>query len=238
MSTQTQRGLRFAVLLDEWCLAAWQAECISLLVNSGLCELDLMVAIVPPRPPHVFFRGRRLLRHLLWFAFMEVCGRAQASKRMTDDSFQTQRITIRLSDAKDTGLAAAPEFSSVRERQLDFVIYFGSAISDPGALRLARHGVWTFRFGNPECSEGNLPAFWEMLHREPVTHVRLEQYTHKGEVPGKVLRQGNFPVTPHSYARSLAVALSGSVDFPLLVCRELLANGGLRPQPHAWPQRV
>src|SRR5205085_9755114 len=43
----------------------------------------------------------------------------------------------------------------------------------------------------------------------------------------EVLKEGFFPVTPHSYARTVDSARSGSIDFPLLVCKQLM-SGGIR----------
>lgn len=238
MKSQTERKLRFAVLLDEWRLTFWQVECISLLVKSGLCQLELMIALMPTWWRRLFLRRRGVLRHSLWFVFLATLGRAQTNKKVTRNPFSASRLTIRVADTRDVFPVASPDLASVRERRLDFILYFGSNILEAGMLGLAHHGVWTFRFGDLARSGGYPPVLWEMLQREAVTSVALEQYTHDDAKPRTVLRRGFFPITRHSYARSLDVALSGSADFPLLACQELLANGALGPQTHIYAEKV
>lgn len=225
MNPEKEQGLRFAVLLDEGWMTSWQVECISLLVKSGLCHLELMITLMPAWRKRVFFRGYRVLRHSLWFAFVATLGRAKTNKKATGNPFSVSNLTISVPEAKDGFLVAIPEFSSVRERGLDFILNFGSSISGAAVAGLAHYGVWTFRFGDPSRSDEYPPVFWEMFQREAVSCVTLEQYTNDGKTPGTVLRRGFFPVTPHSYARSLDVALLGSVDFPLLACQKLFAKG-------------
>ena len=226
MNSQTQQALRFAVFLDEGQVTSWQAECISLLVNSGLCHLELIITLIPARRQSLLFRGYRVLRHGPWFAFAATFGRSRANKKVTRNPFSVSHLTIRVPGAKDVSPIAIPEFSSIRERGLDFILNFGPSISGISTVNLAHRGVWTFRFGDSARSDEYPPVFLEMLQRQPVTCVALEQDAHDDTKPGTVLRRGFFPVTPHSYARSLDVALSGSVDFPLLACQDLLANAG------------
>lgn len=157
---------------------------------------------------------------------------------MTHNPFSASRLTIRVADTRDVFLVASPGLAPVRERRLDFILYFGSNILGAGTLGLAHYGVRTFRFGDPARSSGYPPVLWEMLQREAVTYVTLEQYTHGDANPKTVLRRGFFLVTHHSYARSLDVALSGSTDFPLLARQELLADGALALRSHICAQKV
>jgi hypothetical protein len=217
----TERGLRFAVLLDDRRLSSWQIECISLLTVSGTCKLQLLIAFLTPSQR--FRKLRRVFRDGLWFAFLATLGRARTNKKMRGNPFSVPWLTIDVKDAKDGPFLASSDRTRVRERRLDFLLYLGSKALPPAALDLASYGVWAFRFGDSARSTGYPPLVWEMLHGESLISVALEQHTQDNVTP-RVLRQGIFPVTGHSYTRSLDVAFSGSVDFPLLACQRLLAT--------------
>ena len=186
----------------------------------------------------MFFKGRAVLRHSLWFAFAATLGRARTNRAVMRNPFSAARLTIRVADTRDAFLVDSPDLASVARRRLDFILYFGSHSLGAGALGLAHYGVWTFRFGDSARSGGCPPVLWQMLQREGATSVALEQYTHGDPRPRAVLRRGVFPVTPHSYARSLDVALSGSVDFPLLACKDLLTTGAPDMNSHIFAQEL
>ena len=223
MKSQTERGLRFAVLLDEWRMTAWQVECVSLLVMSGACELELMIGLTSPSRRRILTRLNEVCRHGLWFAFMATFGRAQTNREFRNNPFLATRSTIQIKNTRESFAAGNSDLALVEQSRLDFILYLGSKPLEPDSFRLARYGVWTFRFGALENSGGYPPLVREMLQQEPITCVTLEQHTPDNAAP-TVLRRGFFPITPHSYARSLDVAVSGSLDFPLLACQELLAN--------------
>jgi hypothetical protein len=212
--------LRFAVLSDGLELTAWQSECISLLTMSGLCELDLFIALVPTWWRRARFAVHAILRKPLWCVFTKTLGRARMKRRTTPNPFAGRLMTIRARRELDP---FAGSDGPIHGRGLDFILYLGAETCSPSVAGLARYGVWTFRFANQAQSGELPPVVGEILRGDHTITVALEQYTRSKPVP-TLLRAGVFPITHHSYARSVEVALSGSVDFPLLACKELLAS--------------
>lgn len=226
-----KRRLRFAVLVDELQINRWQFECVSLLVKSGVCHLDLVILAVPPWRQRMCSKLMVVLRHLLWFAFVATMGRPESSRRAETNLFSARHIqTIKVTNSATFIELPDVEVEHLRARQFDFVIYLGEKIPHTGISGIAKDGVWTFAHGDQSGRTAQPLGFWEIVHRLPVTCVALRRFTPDGPAAGTLLRQGFFPVTPHSYARTVDAARAGSIDFPLLASEDLLrgTNSGTR----------
>lgn len=66
---------------------------------------------------------------------------------------------------------------TIRSYRLDVVIRFGFNILRGGILAAARHGVWSYHHGDNEFYRGWPAGFWELVERNPLTGVILQQLT-------------------------------------------------------------
>lgn len=225
----TQTPLRFAVLLESVELTEWQAESVARLIASGTARLDLIIKACcsAERPMR---RIRSALRHLLWQAYFFILARRAsvlgADRKLFRDTEVFACEANRRGGALELGEREAEE---VRRRDLDFVLYFGGNVPGGELATVAAQGVWWFRFGEGRETSGPLAAFRAAsLRRDNVVRVQLVRSSGSPQVNLQVLRVGYFAVPYYSVKRTLAGIFQGSVDFPVLACRDLMAGRELK----------
>ena len=59
-------------------------------------------------------------------------------------------------------------FWRLRIHNLDVAISFGFRILKGRALRIAKHGVWSYHHGDNHINRGGPAGFWEVLEGSPV----------------------------------------------------------------------
>jgi hypothetical protein len=217
---------RFAVLQDGFRLSRWQFECISILVKSGVCELMSLMSIVQPWHERLITRWSLLLKNTLWLLFAVTFGRAESNELTERGAFPVPQVSVLPATkyAESIELENA-DLDQLRAARLDFLLYLGNKIPGIGISGVATYGVWKFDCGEQQGRRAYPLGFWEILQRLPVTCVKLRRFGHDDPDGGTILRQGFFPITRHSYARTADAARSGSIDFPFLACQQLLAGG-------------
>ncbi len=65
----------------------------------------------------------------------------------------------------------------IREFDLDVALCFGFRILKGDALKIARHGVWSFHHGDNLVNRGGPAGFWEVMDGLPVTGSVLQVLT-------------------------------------------------------------
>ena len=221
----TQTPLRFGVLLEGVQLNQWQAECVSRLIASGTAKVELIVNAAPHRE-RPLRRAASLSRHLLWQAYLftqkrKVSTGAADPKLFHDvETFACEAFSrgglLKLGDA-DT--------EHIRSKRFDFILHFGENTPADGLATVATQGIWSFRYGDALDLAGPLAAFRaSFLRRDNLVRVGLVRFIGDRAANGRLLRDGHFAVPDYSFKKTLAGMLSGSVDFPVLACRDLLAG--------------
>ena len=117
-----------------------------------------------------------------------------------------------------------PALEQIRSRRFDFILHFGESAPTGGLATAAAQGLWCFRFGDPLGRVGPRAAFWAILRRDNVVRVELVRFIEGLRAGGQLLRDGYFAVPDYSFKKTLAGMLNGSVDFPVLACRDSLAG--------------
>lgn len=237
-----RRPLRFALLCETPCLAAWQASCLDLLLASECAQLVLLITTAERdarRPPGVLeptlrpVRSRR--RHPLW----RLCHR-QFTRRAT--ALKTIDCSARIAAAdrlECTVIEDERGFPSLGDRDLttaeaydlDFILKFGLGVVRGRILTAARYGVWSYDHDHDRGIAAAPTGFWEIMRREPTTVATLRRLMERPYAQ-VVLHRAIFAThwrLPTNYDQ---VAF-GAVDGCLRVCRALL--GGDQPTPESAP---
>ncbi|HEY5095621.1 MAG TPA: hypothetical protein VII69_10930 [Candidatus Eremiobacteraceae bacterium] len=82
------------------------------------------------------------------------------------------------------------------ELGLDFILYLGFGPCDARSARIAKYGLWRFRFGDVSKYENYPPGVHEVISGDPVTTAVLCSQ-HFGTTSAKVLRSGVFATILH-----------------------------------------
>lgn len=217
------RRLRFGIVCQGTTLRAWEAECVSALielpgVEPALVIVDPRARAARPRPP----------RGLLGSLFRAVADRPTGALRRIGLDSLLPRVPRLASPASpgggNRGPVDTPDRAGIARHDLDFVLVFAPGDVDRGILELPRHGAWAFRHG---ASTG-APGFLEILDRDPVTEVALVNLT-PGDGADVLLRRGFVPTYDTSYRLNRDRIVRDGVLWPAQVCLDLLE--GREPAP-------
>ena len=221
----TQTPLRFALLLEGLQLNGWQAECVSRLIASGTASLELIIKAVPPNEQPIR-RVASLSRHALWRVHLFSLRRKMSTGPSEPKLLHDVEVIACEACSRDGALELADrETEQIRSRRFDFILYFGESAPADGLATLAGQGLWCFRYGDALDLSGPVAAFRAaVLRRDNVVRVGLVSFIGGGAADRRLLRDGYFAVPDYSFKKILAGILSGSVDFPVLACRDLLGG--------------
>ena len=222
--TTTQEPLRFAVLLEEKQLNRWQVECVSQLVDSSVAELEVAIRVAR-RERWSLQRIRFFLRHILWYGFLWTLSEGALIHKRKKNSLQDiELLTGSLTAHKGTLELEDDVIANIRSKKVDFILHFGESRPCDNLMRVARYGVWSFKFGGLASNADTPPAFWESMRGDCVTKAELRRFSPGKNPLGLVLRSGFFSVGGFSYRRTITHMLRAIVDFPVLACRDFLAG--------------
>lgn len=116
----------------------------------------------------------------------------------------------------------------IRTYQPDLIVRFGFRILKGKILILAPMGVWSFHHGDPAVYRGGPPAFWEVMHKLPITGVALLQLIEKLD-QGPVLYQSWTQTDPLSVQRNANKLFWLSSTFLLRALRRLKRDSQIFP---------
>lgn len=97
----------------------------------------------------------------------------------------------------------AEAVEALRRCDIDVAIRLGFRILRGDALRVARHGVWSYHHGDKATHRGGPPAYWEVVEGEAVTGAILQVLSEQLD-DGRVLAQGWVRTDRFSVGRNAA----------------------------------
>lgn len=190
------------LLLDSLEQERWVAAMLSGLLASPAVEIALVVVnAAPPDPAPTArpglaerARGWSRNRHYLLHALYERFDRwrfpvdddplALTSVAALLDGIPTVEVAPR--QTKHCDYFTDADVATVRSFDLDVAIRLGFRILKGDALRIARHGVWSYHHGDNRVNRGGPPGFWEVMEGQAVTGSMLQVLTEELDA-GRVL---------------------------------------------------
>jgi len=135
--------LRFGVMCSGTSFAAWQAECIRDLVDSGSAVPALLILDGGAKIPS---GRRRLGSSTLWHAFNNRWSgprsRSLRTTDLTDLLAGLPRLTVEpIRKGRFSQLFADGDVRTIEEHRLDFILRFAFGIIRGDILNAARHGI-------------------------------------------------------------------------------------------------
>lgn len=222
-TTDVQRPLRYAVILESENITAWQEKVLDNLVASGDAK---QVAIILPERAEApsRFSLREFFSNFVYFLARATFWKPKQFRHrpMPKRWAVLGRIRVRVQrKGKFSDYIADEDIERIKALKLDFILKFGLRILRGKALDAARYGVWSFHHGDERQVRGRPAAFWEIYHGMPTTGVILQRLTERLD-GGVILKRGVLGTVPHSYLRNLARLYEQGEDFPALVCSDIL----------------
>ncbi len=214
-----KRLLRYGIICSGTVLPSWQARCIESIQEKG--EAVAVLLIVEDAQERLPPQKASTLWSLYDKALVARSSKAATPVDMTSSLGRLPAIRFSTGQAgTELNRFNAGDLDEIRRHDLDFVLQFTPNRLQGEILNIPRHGVWSFRFGDPEKYGGAPIGFWEIFNQDPVTGAVLQREV-DGSETGVILRRGYFKTFARSYARSRDNVLFGSSDWPQQVCREI-----------------
>lgn len=178
--------LRIGLLVDSFVQRKWIHQVIEEIQSSGIAEIKVVIKNeAPPKPKQgrltSYWQNRKYLLYALY-------GKIDDRRvKVKPDAFEPVDLKPLLADIPVvlvTPLMKAysdwfPEeaLKEIREFDLDVALCFGFRILKGEALKIARHGVWSFHHGDNLVNRGGPAGFWEVMDGAPVTGSVLQILT-------------------------------------------------------------
>jgi hypothetical protein len=183
-SVNEKSPLRVGLLVDSLTQPRWVSNIISDIKSSSIAEICLVVkneATAPDQPRgrlHAYWKNRN---YLLYALYERLDARRPANET---DAFADVDVSQTLGDCPVVGVTPLmkkfsdwfPEeaIEKIRSYDLDVAISFGFRILRGEALRIAKHGVWSYHHGDNLVNRGGPAGFWEVMDASPISGSVLQ----------------------------------------------------------------
>jgi hypothetical protein len=178
-----KRPLRVGLLVDSLTQPRWVSNIIKDIQSSSIARVVLVVKNEAPEPQRpgrlqTYWKNRDFLLYALY-------ERLDARGPMSEaDAFEDVDVREVLADCPVLGvLPVMKKFSDwfpeeaiakIREYDLDVAISHGFRILRGEALRIAKHGVWSYHHGDNLVNRGGPAGFWEVMDASPISGSVLQ----------------------------------------------------------------
>lgn len=251
--------LRIGLLLDSHVQPAWVRAALERVLAGGNGRI-VVVALnqQAPRPagaeptssrPATWLRNRSLLLHGVYRRLdrwkFPVRSAASAPTDISDLVADATVVPVTPRQTAFSDYFPDDAVAALRGCDLDVAVRLGFRILRGDALRIARHGVWSYHHGDHETKRGGPPAFWEVMEGEATTGAILQVLGEELDA-GRVLMRGWLRTDRFSVARNSAQLYWMAEPF-LARAIDLLATEGPEalgldpcppPPPVAYAQRL
>jgi len=165
-------SLKIGLLLDSMVVPVWQQHIIRYIKSNSLFSIQLIVLNSARKTSggHRVYRFFRKTDRML-FATRHDCFRRVSLDEVLK-GIEVMPVTPVCKTFTDQ--IATQDTDIIMARNLDVIIRFGFRILKGDILHAARYGVWSLHHGDNAVNRGGPPAFWEVVHKEPVTGVTLQ----------------------------------------------------------------
>jgi hypothetical protein len=177
-----KRPLRIGLLVDSLTQPRWVSKIINDIQSSDFAEICLVIKNEAKTEPRGRLQSYWINRQFLLYAlYNRVDNRVSLAE---DDAFEDVEIQESLSGVPVLGvMPVMKKFSDwfpddaiekIRSYDLDVAISHGFRILRGKALRIAKHGVWSYHHGDNLVNRGGPAGFWEVLDASPISGAVLQ----------------------------------------------------------------
>jgi hypothetical protein len=183
LPVNAKRPVRVALLLDSLTQPRWVFNIIKDIQSSEIAEICLIIKNEAADPPpqgrlKSYWKNRDYLLYSFYNRLDERIPLVQ------ENAFEETDLQPVLSDVPVLGVTPImkkfsdwfpPEaIEKIRGYDLDVAISHGFRILRGDALRIAKHGVWSYHHGDNLVNRGGPPGFWEVMEGSSISGAVLQ----------------------------------------------------------------
>ena len=229
----TKRPLRIGLLVDSLTQPRWVSKIINDIQSSDFAEVCLVVKNEATSEPlgrlQSYWKNRKYLLFALYNRVDNLVSLAE------ENAFDDVDVEKSLSGVPVLGvMPIMKKFSDwfpddavekIRSYDLDVVISHGFRILRGEALRIAKHGVWSYHHGDNLVNRGGPAGFWEVMDGSPISGAVLQVLTEDLD-NGEIISRGwSRTIDRFSVKGSRNNLYWRSSSFVMRKLKELYANG-------------
>jgi hypothetical protein len=182
LPVNSKRPVRVGLLLDSLTEPKWVFNIIRDIQSSEIAEVCLIIKNETTFQQQSRFKSYwKNRKYLLYALYIRV---DRFAPLVGDDAFADVDLTELLADVPVLGVQPImKKFSDwfppaaiekIRGYDLDVAISFGFRILRGDALRIAKHGVWSYHHGDNFVNRGGPAGFWEVMEGAPISGAVLQ----------------------------------------------------------------
>ena len=182
LPVNSKRPIRVGLLVDSFTESRWVFNIIRDIQSSEIAEVCLVIKNDTTSQRQSRFKSYWKNRKYLLYALYNRLD--QFPSLVGEDAFEDIDLTDLLADVPVLGVQPImKKFSDwfppdaiekIRSYDLDVAISFGFRILRGDALRIAKHGVWSYHHGDNFVNRGGPPGFWEVMEGSPISGAVLQ----------------------------------------------------------------
>jgi hypothetical protein len=193
---------------------AWVERALRRVEDDGVAKIVLVVRNVADAGPRgaglgvraaAWWRNRRFLLYAAYVRWDTRRFRAPddpfASRDITPLTAGATHLDCRPRQTKYSDYWSDEDVARARAAELDVVWRLGFRILRGDALRIARHGVWSFHHGDNRVNRGGPAGFWEVMEEHPHTGLVLQVLSEELD-GGRVLYRSTSATNVYSVAKN------------------------------------
>ena len=175
--------LKVGLLVDSLKQPQWAYDIIAAIQQSSCARIALIVLNAAAAQPNrgllrKLSRNRRRLAYVLYTRIDDWLFRREPDA-FTEKSIAELVDGVPILDVtpvkkRFSDFFQPADVSAICAHNLDVALRLGFRILRGDALRIARHGVWSYHHGDNLVNRGGPPGFWEVMQDEPVTGSVLQ----------------------------------------------------------------
>lgn len=181
-ANDSKRPLRIGLLVDSLTQPRWVSKIINDIQSSDFAEICLVVENQATSESlgrlQSYWKNRKYLLYALYNRIDNYVSLAE------ENAFEDVDVEESLSGVPVLGvMPVMKKFSdwfpddaveTIRSYNLDVAISFGFRILRGEALRIAKHGVWSYHHGDNLVNRGGPAGFWEVMDGSPISGAVLQ----------------------------------------------------------------
>ena len=191
--------IRIGILIDDYNVPHWVNELLEEIKKDNRYSIEgIIVNRGRIRKPFFNKLAYRLLRKADQ-TLMELPDSHLTKEKIIETG--AKLIEVQPLQGKYTDAFSPEDIERIRELHADLLLRFGFRILKGEILSVAEYGVLSLHHGDTDSYRGGPPAFWEVVNREAVTAVTLQQLTAQLD-GGRIIDKAFIRTDTNSFIRN------------------------------------
>lgn len=211
---------KIGVLINSLVIKRWQYEILQNIESRADLEITALIVNANKsnfaNPGSFFYRASQSIDRKIFSIKNDIF----KSISIENKAKNIPKYYVKGEEKKFSYKFSPEDIEKVKALDLDVMIRFGFGILRGEILNVPNYGIWSLHHGDNRINRGGPPAFWEVVNREDVTGITLQQLSEDLD-GGKVIKRSFIKTNKTSFYRNKNEAFWAGVELFNLALNEL-----------------